>query len=102
MNSPKIALITGANTGLGLEMVRSLCSSDKIYEILLAGRSLAKAKSAADTVAEEFPKTHTKLWPVQIDIEDDGSIQRLFDEVQAKFDRLDILVNNAGMQLYHS
>ncbi len=97
MDSERVVLITGANTGLGFEMVRSLCKSAKVYEILLGGRSLAKASNAADAIAKEFPTTSSKIRPVQIDIEDDDSIQSLFNEVQAKFGKLDALVNNAGI-----
>ena len=97
MDSKRIVLITGANTGLGLEMVRSLYSSDKVYEILLGGRSLDKASAAADTVAKDFSASLSRITPVQIDIEDDDSIQSLFNEVQTKFGRLDVLVNNAGI-----
>ena len=99
MAQQTIILITGANAGLGFEMVRALCSSDKVYEIVVAGRSLAKAKGAADAVMKEFQFTCSRLRPVQVDIEDDESIQRTFDEVHTRFGRLDALVNNAGMNL---
>ena len=96
MDQKSIVLITGANTGLGFEMVKALCSSETAYEILLGGRSVAKAEQAAKAVMKEFPSTRSKVWPIQIDIEDDESIQRTFDEVQTKFGRLDALINNAG------
>ena len=96
MDQKVIVLITGANTGLGFEMVKGLCSSELVYEILVGGRTLAKAEQAATTVAKEFPSTRSSVWPIQIDIEDDSSIQRAFDSVQTKFGRLDALINNAG------
>ncbi len=96
MDQTSIVLITGANTGLGFEMVKALCSSETAYEVLLGGRSVAKAEQAANAVMKEFPSTRSKVWPIQIDIEDDESIQRTFDEVQTKFGRLDTLINNAG------
>ena len=96
MDQRAVVLITGANTGLGFEMTRALCGSDKAYEILVGGRSLIKAEQATKNVTKDFPSTRSKLWPVQIDIEDDESIQRVFDQVQTKFGRLDALVNNAG------
>ena len=97
MDPETIVLVTGANTGLGFEMIRALCSSEKSYELLVGGRSLIKAEQAVDAVMKEFPSTASRVWPVQIDIEDDESIQRVFDEVQTRFGRLDALVNNAGM-----
>ena len=96
MDQRAVVLITGANTGLGFEMIRALCGSDNAYEILVGGRSLVKAEQATDSVTKDFPSTRSKLWPVQVDIEDDESIQRVFDHVQTKFGRLDALVNNAG------
>lgn len=97
MDPREVILITGANTGLGFQIIRALCDSTNAYDILLAGRSLLKAQQAVNSATEEFPSSRSKLWPIQVDIEDDDSIQRAFDEVQTKFGRLDALVNNAGM-----
>lgn len=104
MDQPTIVLVTGANTGLGFEIVKALYSSGKAYEVLVGGRSLVKAEEAANAIKKEVPSTRSKIWPMQIDIEDDESIQRIFDDVQSKFGRLDALVNNAGMktQQHHS
>ncbi|KAK4695031.1 hypothetical protein P7C71_g2642, partial [Lecanoromycetidae sp. Uapishka_2] len=98
MDHKIIVLVTGANTGLGFEMIRALCSSEKAYEVLVGGRSLVKAEQATNAVSKEIPSTRSRVWPVQVDIEDDESIQSVFDEVQTKFGRLDALVNNAGAQ----
>ncbi len=97
MDPQEVILVTGANTGLGFQIIRALCSSEKAYNILLAGRSLTKAQDAVRSAEEEFPSSASKLWPIQVDIEDDESIQRAFDEVKSKLGRLDVLVNNAGM-----
>ena len=97
MDPREVILITGANTGLGFQIIRALCDSTNAYNILLAGRSLLKAQQAVNSATEEFSSSRSKLWPIQVDIEDDDSIQRAFDEVQTKFGRLDALVNNAGM-----
>lgn len=99
MEQPTIVLITGANTGLGFEMVKAFCDGEKAYEIILGGRSLAKAREAADAVTKEFSSSRSKVSAIQVDIEDDESIQRSFDEVQTKFGRLDALINNAGMKI---
>ena len=96
MDQKSIVLITGANTGLGFEMVKALCSSETAYEVLLGGRSVNKAEQAANAAMKEFPSTRSKVWPIQFDIEDDESLQRTVNEVQTKFGRLDALINNAG------
>lgn len=96
MNQQEVILVTGANTGLGYQIIRALCDSTKSYTILLAGRSLLKAQQAVRSATQEFPSSCSKLWPIQVDIEDEDSIQRAFDEVQTNFGRIDALVNNAG------
>lgn len=95
--SSTIALITGANTGIGYQVVRALYSSNQTYEILVGSRSLEKAHAAIRAAREEFPSSHNKLSPIQIDIESDESIHQAVTEVQSRFGRLDTLINNAGM-----
>ena len=97
MSDKNIVLITGANTGLGYEAVRALCASDRVYEILLGGRDIGKAKAAVESAKSEFPQSKSALNAVQINIEDDASINALFDHVKKTYGRLDTLVNNAGM-----
>ena len=100
MAEKTIVLITGANTGLGLEMVKALYSSSKAYDILLAGRSLEKATTAANSALESLSSSSaggSSITPLRVDIESDESIENLFKEVQSRFGRLDVLINNAGM-----
>lgn len=92
-----IALITGANTGIGYQIVRALYNSNKAYEILVGGRSLEKAEAAIKAAKTEYPSSQSKLFPIQIDIESDESIHRAVAEVQSKYGRVDTLINNAGL-----
>lgn len=94
--SEKIVLITGANTGLGYEMVRSLCQAHQQYRIILSGRSMANAQKAAEEIEKEYPDAKGRIFPLQTDVESDESIRAAFDTVNAKFDRIDVLINNAG------
>ena len=96
MSQTEIVLITGGNTGLGFEIVRALYKSDKGYNIILAGRSLPKVDGAIRSAQAENPSSHSKLVPLQVDIEHDDSIIKAFEQVQAEFGKLDILLNNAG------
>ncbi|TVY33291.1 Short-chain dehydrogenase/reductase [Lachnellula subtilissima] len=98
MASNPIVLITGANAGLGFEIVKSLLQSPKPYTILLGGRSLAKAEAATQQAQTEFSSSSSVIKPVQIDIESDSSITNLFDQISAEYGRVDVLINNAGAQ----
>lgn len=94
-NDKTIVLITGANTGIGLETVRALLRSDKQYHIILAGRDIIKAQGAVSVVKEEIA-SKSEITPLQIDIESDESIDTAYKEVESKFNRVDCLINNAG------
>ncbi|KAL4932444.1 uncharacterized protein BDV17DRAFT_196387 [Aspergillus undulatus] len=98
MADAKIVLITGANTGIGYQVVRTLYSADQPYHVLVGARSLSKAQEAITAIRTELTSSSNKLTPLVVDIEDDESIQQAYDEVQAQFGRLDALVNNAGAQ----
>lgn len=95
----RVVFITGANTGIGFQIVRALYSSSKeSYQILLGSRSLANAQNAINAVKAESPSSHSTIVPVQIDIEKDDSIQAAYSQIESEVGKLDILVNNAGAQ----
>ena len=96
MADKTIVLITGANTGLGFEIVKALFRPPKAYTILLASRSLDKGNTAAHDVQSQFPQSHSEIVSVQLDIEDDKSTSQLFEHIAEKYGRLDVLINNAG------
>jgi NAD(P)-dependent dehydrogenase (short-subunit alcohol dehydrogenase family) len=98
--APKIVLITGANTGIGFQVVRAFYDSTQTYSIIVGGRSPAKVHSAIRTIQNEFPKSQSQLCPLQIDLESDDSIKHAYEDINAKFGRLDALVNNAGASLH--
>ncbi|OHW97791.1 (+)-neomenthol dehydrogenase [Colletotrichum incanum] len=98
MDAQKIILVTGANTGLGREVIKSLLQSTAVYSIIVGSRNIANADNAIQTLTAELPASRSMLHSLQVDIEDDDSINRAFQTVQEKFGRLDALVNNAGGQ----
>ncbi|TDZ27418.1 Short-chain dehydrogenase/reductase tropE [Colletotrichum spinosum] len=94
----KIVVITGANKGLGYQAVKTLLGSDKKYHIFLGSRDLVKGQEAADTARKEVP-SHSTVEPLQLDVESDESIQKAYEKVESKCDRVDVLINNAGVML---
>lgn len=97
MSNVPIVLITGANTGIGFEAIKALLGSPNTYTIILGGRSFQKAEDAVQLAKEQFPNSQSILSAIQVDIEDDASISKAFDEVSTKHGRVDVLINNAGM-----
>lgn len=94
--SAKTVLVTGANTGIGYEVIRALRRSPQAYQIILSGRSLEKAQEAVQKAEQEYPEAKGSIFAIQTDIESDESIQAAFDVVKDKYGHIDVLVNNAG------
>ncbi len=84
-----IALVTGANTGIGFEAVRGLLQ--KGMTVYLAARDTAKGEAAVAHLASEGDVRY-----VRIDTTDEATFQPALDQIEAEQGRLDVLVNNAG------
>ncbi|TVY48611.1 Short-chain dehydrogenase/reductase [Lachnellula occidentalis] len=95
MEETNIIVITGANTGIGLETVKSLLRSSQKYHILLGGRNFEKARLAAEHSISEAT-SQSSVEPFEVDVESDESIQKAYEAIAAKHPRIDCLVNNAG------
>jgi NAD(P)-dependent dehydrogenase (short-subunit alcohol dehydrogenase family) len=92
-NRNKVALVTGANKGLGFEIARQL--GQERVTVVLGARDDAKAKAAADKLRAEGVDAHA----VKLDVNNESDVEALPAFFQSKFARLDILVNNAGVAL---
>ena len=89
-NSVQLALVTGANRGIGFEVCRQLASRG--FLVLLTARNSEKARAAADTLSSVG---HVE--PVVLDVANAHSIIKAASEVANRFGCLDVLVNNAGI-----
>jgi NAD(P)-dependent dehydrogenase (short-subunit alcohol dehydrogenase family) len=89
----KIAVVTGANSGIGYETARALAC--KKAAVILACRSKDKGDAAVQQISQEYPEAKAEL--MLLDLSDLASVRRFSDEFISRFDRLDILINNAGI-----
>ncbi|MDR3471333.1 MAG: SDR family NAD(P)-dependent oxidoreductase [Devosia sp.] len=88
MPHQRIALVTGANQGVGLQVAKELVANG--VTVLLGSRDFAKGVAAADGIGPGAV-------PIQIDVTDSASIAAAAARVREEFGRLDLLVQNAGI-----
>lgn len=90
-SSSKIALVTGAGSGIGRAVALALLQDG--FSVVLAGRRpepLVELAAAAQAAGQQ-------TLAVSTDVRDPASVQALFDQIEATFGRLDVLFNNAGV-----
>src|ERR1700738_2874022 len=92
MRNQKIALVTGANKGIGFEVTRQLARQG--LRVFLGARNEEAGRAAAEKLRDEGDVVFLK-----IDISDANSIRAAAEEFSRQGDRLDVLVNNAGILL---
>ncbi|HKM54177.1 MAG TPA: SDR family NAD(P)-dependent oxidoreductase [Isosphaeraceae bacterium] len=93
----KVALVTGANKGIGLETARGL--SELGIAIVIASRDEAKGRTAAETLKAEGKKN---VAAVRFDVTRLEDHQQIARHLEDRYGKLDILVNNAGVMLEDS
>lgn len=93
MSTKKIALVTGANKGIGFEAARQLGRQG--FTVLLGARDATRGAEAASRLHDEKLDAHF----VQFDVTDEASVQTAAQTLAAQFGHLDVLVNNAGVNL---
>lgn len=87
----RVALVTGANKGIGREIARQLGRAD--VTVILGARDLDRGREAADALRNEGLDAHS----LQLDVTDSASVQDAVASIATRFARLDIVVNNAGI-----
>src|SRR3978361_2090770 len=88
----RVAIITGANTGLGYETAAVL--ADRGAHVVLAVRNLDKGKDAVARIKAETPTADVTLQALDLTSLDD--IRKASDELRSAYPRIDLLINNAG------
>ncbi len=91
----KVAIVTGANSGIGYETARALAR--KQATVILACRNQDRGEAAVRRTNQESPKAKAEVRP--LDLSDLASVRHFADEFTSHYDRLDILINNAGIMM---
>jgi NAD(P)-dependent dehydrogenase (short-subunit alcohol dehydrogenase family) len=91
MRNQKIALVTGANKGIGFEVTRELARLG--FRVFLGARNEQAGRAAAEKIGGD------KVTFLEIDVADPASIRRAAEEFSDRANHLDALVNNAGILL---
>ncbi|GLR15617.1 oxidoreductase [Portibacter lacus] len=91
----KIAIVTGANIGLGYETAKALAM--KGAKVIMACRNRDKADSAMKAILNEWPDADLEF--ISLDLSSKKSIKSFADSYKAKYSNLDLLINNAGIMI---
>jgi len=88
----RLALVTGANRGLGFEISSALAGAGA--GVVMACRDTAKASAACQLLRQRLPQARVE--PMTLDLASLGSVQRFSEAFRARFSSLDLLCNNAS------
>src|SRR6202008_3993194 len=89
----RVAVITGANTGLGYETALALAAHGA--HVVLAVRNLDKGKDTAARITAQSPGAEVALQ--ELDLTSLDSIRAAAEQLRSEHDRIDLLINNAGV-----
>src|SRR3954447_17601951 len=89
----RLAVVTGANSGLGLVTARELARAG--CEVVVACRDTAKGRAAAKSISADVPGARLEV--DALDLADLASVRAFAERLTAGRERLDLLINNAGV-----
>ena len=93
--SGRVAIVTGASSGIGLETARELARRGA--RVVLACRSEDRARAALTSIRSEIPEAQAAF--LELDLASLHAVRRFAEAFRGTFDRLDLLVSNAGVML---
>lgn len=91
----KIAIVTGANSGIGYEVSLELVKKD--IEVIMACRNMEKAEKAKANILRVYPKGKINL--IKLDTSSLVEVRKFAEEFQKQYHQLDLLINNAGIMM---
>ena len=91
----KIAIVTGANSGLGFETAKALAK--KNARVIMTCRNMIKGNKAFSIIKKDFPDAKVEL--MQLDLANLDSVKEFAKNFKGKYDELHLLINNAGVMM---
>ncbi|CAA9249173.1 MAG: probable oxidoreductase/Short-chain dehydrogenase [uncultured Cytophagales bacterium] len=93
--SGRVAIVTGANGGLGYETALQLAKKD--VRVILACRNVPKAEKAKARIVSQYPEAQVRSMP--LDVSSLREVREFAAQFGRQYDRLDLLINNAGIMM---
>lgn len=91
----KVAIITGANSGIGFESALELAKKNMM--VILACKRMDAAESAKNDILKSHPTA--QVTPMKVDLSSLNEVRKFAEDFKNRFDRLDVLINNAGIMM---
>jgi NAD(P)-dependent dehydrogenase (short-subunit alcohol dehydrogenase family) len=98
MSDKKVALVTGANRGIGLEICRQLAAQG--WKVVQTARSEEKGRAAFERLRADLGET-ADLTFQRLDVSDPQDVERIRQFIETEIGRLDVLINNAASSPEH-
>ena len=93
--SGKVAIVTGANSGIGYEVTLGLIKTG--FEVIMACRNLQKAEEAKVKILHQYPKANINL--MRVDTSSLNEVKKFVEQFKNRYQNLHLLVNNAGIMM---
>jgi len=91
----KVAIVTGANSGIGYEVTVGLVKKD--FEVIMACRNLQKTEEAKTKILKRHPKAKINL--MKVDTSSLDEVKKFANQFQTQYQNLHLLINNAGIMM---
>ena len=91
----KVAIVTGANSGIGFETARVLAENGA--KVIMAVRTVEKGETAANEIKQNSPNADVRV--MKLDLADLSSVKSFAETFKKEFSQLDLLINNAGVMI---